>query len=186
MADNLITATDLMPKEAWQIELLNSRAKKLAEKQTTSQNAEKQQLCLQFKLNADEVYAIPQPMLDEVVYAHHLVNLTWLPAFISGVIPWKGMILTVLDGNYLCNRQTTTVDELSRVIVLTHQGQAMGLLVNELCNFVNYKPSQLKTSLQSPLTFNSHYFLGLLDCAVVFFNVEAIFNDSNLRISHQQ
>ena len=186
MTENLITAVDLMPKEEQELELLRSRAQKLAENLTTTQLTEKQQQYLQFKLNDYTLYGIPQTMLDEVIYPQHLVNLTWLPTFISGVIPWKGIILTVLDSNYLCSRQTTAINELSRIIVLTHQEQSMGLLVNELCNFVSYKPSQLKVSLQSPLTFNSHYFLGLVDYSVIFLNVEAIFNDPALRISHQQ
>lgn len=186
MADEeRITAADLMPKQAWQLELLHKRAEKLAEQITTPQQTEKPQQYLQFKLNHQTLYGIPQIMLNEVIYPQNLVNLAWLPAFISGVIPWKGMILTVLDGNYLCTQQMTVITELSRIIVLTHQEQSIGLLVNELCNFFSYKPSQLKTTLQTPLTFNHDYFLGLADCSVIFLNVEAIFNDPTLRIAHQ-
>jgi purine-binding chemotaxis protein CheW len=185
MIDELITAVDLMPKAEHELELLQSRARKLAENLASAHKAEQQQHYLQFKLDNNALYGIPQTMLDEVVYPQHLVNLAWLPAFISGVVSWKGVILTVLDGNYLCTKQSSMINELSRIIVLTYQGQSMGLLVNELCNFVNYKPSQLKTSLQSPLKFNSDYFLGLLDYSVIFLNVAAIFNDPSLRIAHQ-
>lgn len=185
MTDDLITAADLMPKQQQELELLNSRAAKLAEILTASQQSEKIQQYLQFKLN-NALYGIPQNMLNEVVYPHHLVKLPWLPAFISGVVHWKGMVLTVLDGNYLCTAQPCIADELSRIIVLTWQEQSIGLLVNELCNFVSYRPSQLKMPLQSPLTFNSHYFLGLVDYSIIFLNVEAIFNDPTLKIAHQQ
>lgn len=186
MTDNLIKAVDLMPKDPQELELLRSRAQKLAENPVTGQKAEKQQHYLQFKLSNNALYGIPQTMLEEVIYPQNLVNLAWLPAFVSGVISWKGMILTVLDGNYLCTQQTSVAHEQSRIIVLTHQNQSVGLLVNELCNFVSYRDSQLKTSLQNPLTFNSNYFLGLVDYSVIFLNVEAIFNDPNLKIDHQQ
>lgn len=186
MQQKRLTAADLMPTEAWQLELLQARAEKLAENLTAAQQAEKPQQYLQFKLNQQSLYGIPQTALDEVIYPQHLVNLPWLPAFVSGVIPWKGMILSVLDGNYLCSQQTTLLTHLSRIIVLTYQAQAIGLLVNELCNFFSYKPSQLKMPLQSPLTFNPDYFLGVVDYSVIFLNVEAIFNDPRLRITHQQ
>lgn len=185
MTDKLISAVDLMPKDRQELELLRSRAEKLAQTQTAGPKAEKQQHYLQFKLNHNALYGIEQTLLDEVIYPQHLVNLVWLPAFVSGVTPWKGMILTVLDGNYLSTQQTTLSNEQNRIIVLTHQGQSIGLLVNELCNFVSYRTSQLKTSLQNPLTFNSSYFLGLLDYSVILLNVEAIFNDSTLKINHQ-
>lgn len=186
MAHPQIKAADLMPKQAAQLELLQARAVKLAENLTAPQQTEKSQQYLQFKLNHQSLYGIPQTLLDEVIYPQHLVNLAWLPAFISGVMPWKGMILTVLDGNYLCSKETTVLTELSRIIVLSYQEQFIGLLVNELCNFFSYKPSQLKTPLQSPLTFNADYFLGLADYSVIFLDVAAIFNDPMLRIAHQQ
>jgi purine-binding chemotaxis protein CheW len=182
MIDPLVMAADLMPKDPQELELLRIRAEKLAQIQVTEQKNEKIQYYLQFKLNNQALFGMPQTLLDEVIYPQHLVNLPWLPDFVSGVVSWKGMILTVLDGNYLCNQQITTVDELSRIIVLTYQEQSIGVLVNELCNFMSYKPSQLKNSLQSPLSFNSNYFLGLLDYSVIFLNMEAMFNDSNLKI----
>jgi purine-binding chemotaxis protein CheW len=174
-----------MPKDPQALDLLRSRAEKLAETQISGLKAEKPQHYLQFKLNNNAVYGIEKTLLDEVIYPQHLVNLAWLPTFVSGVIPWKGMILTVLDGNYLSTRQATVSNEQSRIIVLSHQGQSLGLLVNELCNFVSYSSLQLKTSLQNPLTFNGNYFLGLLDYSVIFLNVEAIFNDPSLKINHQ-
>jgi purine-binding chemotaxis protein CheW len=183
MSDDGVMATDLMPKDPQELDLLHSRAQKLAVSLTTRQKAEKSRYYLQFKLANDTLYGIEQSMLDEVIYPKNLTDLPWLPAFISGVVSWKGMILTVLDGNYLCTAQTTRINELTRIIVLRYQEQFMGLLVNELCNFISYRPSQLKTSLQSPLSFNKDYFLGLLDYAVVFLNVETIFNDPNLKIN---
>ena len=186
MTDKWLKAVDLMPTTSQELELLRSRAEKLAEAQSIGQKAEKQQHYLQFRLNNNALYGAPQTMLDEVIYPLHLVSLAWLPAFVTGVIPWKGMILSVLDGNYLCSQQASVINEQSRIIVLTHQEQSIGILVNELCNFVGYRDSQLKTSLQNPLTFNGNYFLGLVDYSVIFLNVEAIFNDPNLKIVHQQ
>ena len=185
MTDAVIRAVDLMPKNLPELELLDNRAKKLAKKPPTEQKIEKQRHYLQFKLNNNALYGIDQSLLDEVIYPQHLVDLNWLPAFVSGVVPWKGMILTVLDGNYICTQQTSVISEPSRIIVLTHLGHSIGMLVNELCNFVGYRYSQLKTSLQNPLTFNSHYFLGLVDYSVIFLNVEAIFNDPHLKMAHQ-
>jgi purine-binding chemotaxis protein CheW len=185
MNDNVMIAVDLMPKTGADLELLNSRAEKLAQISAQKQNTERQQYYLQFKLNAG-LYGIPQFFLDEVIYPHSLVSLAWLPAFITGVISWKGKVLTVLDGNYLCTQQKiTAINELSRIVVLTYQQQSIGLLVSEVCNFFDYKPSELKTSLQSPTLFNPEYFLGLLDYSIIFLNAEAIFNDSSLRVNHQ-
>lgn len=185
MTSRVVMAVDLMPKDPQELELLNSRAQKLAENLGSEKQAEQLQHYLQFKLNNNALYGIQQTLLDEVIYPQHLVTLNWLPTFISGVVPWKGMILTVLDGNYLCTQQISVVSELSRIIIVTHQEQSIGLLVNELCNFNTYKPSQLKNAIQNPLRFNQHYFLGLVDYSVIFLNVEAIFNDPAIKIGSQ-
>jgi purine-binding chemotaxis protein CheW len=184
MTEDFIRAAALMPKSPGELELLQSRAEKLAENLAPKQAQEKRRYYLQFKLNSG-LYGIPQQDLEEVIYPKQLVGLPWLPAFISGVVPWKGLILTVLDTNYLCTQQKiSAMAELNRIIVLTHQQKSLGLLVNEVCNFFDYTPSQLKIPLQNPLRFNPDYFLGLADYSVTFLQTSAIFNDPKLKISH--
>ena len=118
MIEHPIMATDLMPKDPQELELLRSRAEKLAQSLSSEQKTEKRQYYLQFKLGNNALYGIPQALLDEVIYPQHLVNLAWLPAFISGVVQWKGMILTVLDSNYLCTKQPSCINSIFKFLSL--------------------------------------------------------------------
>lgn len=177
-------AVDLMPKNVDDLALLQERAEKLAQSWDFKKNHEGKSY-LQFSLNDNTLFGIEQLMLDEVLYVKRLTPLKWLPPFINGVINWKGKILTVLDANYLCHKQISTINELSRIIVVTYEKQSIGLLVNELCNFYEYNDSELKTNLQSPVAFNKNYFLGLIDSSIILLNMKVILTDPKLKIEYQ-
>ena len=168
----VLSAKDLMPKSSDAKEILESRSVQLAIKATTDHFAEQQSIYLQFKLNDGNLYGIPQVMLDAVIDADKVSPINWLPPFISGVINWKGIILTVLDTNYI-NAEVSIEQQATdcKILVVSNANKQMGLLVNKIDGFINYKPANLKTSVQSPIKFNPDYFLGLLDDSVVLFNI---------------
>ncbi|NOQ36999.1 MAG: hypothetical protein GQ569_14100 [Methylococcaceae bacterium] len=185
MINNNMTAAELMPKNADDLVLLHERAEKLAQSLDLKQPQHKSHIYMQFKLNDNTLFGIEQNMLDEVLYVKRVTTLTWLPTFIYGVINWKGQVLTVLDANYLCHQQVSTINEMSKIIVVTYEKKSIGLLVNELCNFYHYEDSELKTNLQSPIAFNKNYFLGLIDSSVILLNMKVVLTDPKLKIEYQ-
>jgi len=183
MSKEAISAKTLMPNAEQTIKLLKIRAEKLAQPYTVKNDTEKERIFLQFKLNNDALYGIPQAMLDEVIDTKHLTRLDWLPPFIAGVINWKGKVLSVLDTNYLCSEMNIErVTAEYSIVVVTHGEKKIGLMVNEIDDFFSYKKTDLKTSLQSPIKFNKDYFLGLLNNSVIILNIDGLLTDLALEI----
>jgi len=184
MTEDKIVASSLMPHSAEDKKLLDARARKLALVPLDEQYEEAEISYLQFQLNANSRYGVSQKDLDEVIETDKITRIKWLPAFIAGVINWKGIILTVLDTNFLAtgtniNRQASSYT----IIIVTGKDKKIGLLVNDIDGFMTYNPSELKTSLQSPIKFNPNYFLGLLSESVVLLNIDILLSDSALEIN---
>ncbi|MCK5120576.1 MAG: chemotaxis protein CheW [Methylococcales bacterium] len=183
MGEQAISAKELMPNSTQTTQILKSRAEKLAQPYIVENETEKELFFLQFKLNDDALYGVPQTMLDEVIDTEHLTRLNWLPPFIAGVINWKGKVLSVLDTNYLCSEMNMErVAEKYTIVVVTNGEKKVGLMVNEIDEFFCYKKADLKTSLQSPIKFNKDYFLGLLNDSVVILNIDMVLTDLALEI----
>jgi len=184
MTDDKIRASTLMPGSIEDLQLLEERARKLALVPVDDRHEEAEISYLQFQLNANSHYGILQKDLDEVIETDKITRIKWLPAFIAGVISWKGIILTVLDTNFLATGTAITQQlESYTIIIVADKDKKVGLLVNEIDGFIDYKPSELKTGLQSPIKFNPNYFLGLLNESVVLLNLDILLSDSALEIT---
>lgn len=184
MTRKLTTAASLMPTDIDTLQLLQIRADKLAQPLPLNQQDNEQTYnYLHFKLNKGENYGIPEYMLHEVIYVKHLTALPWLPAFIVGIVSWKGIILTVLDSNYLYAKKSfQAIDTESRIIVVGNHDKKIGLLVNSVLNFSSYNVSDLQTRPQKNMTTHADYILGLLDSSIILMNIDAILTDTTLEI----
>jgi len=176
------SAINLMPNSIEAIEILRHRAEKLAYSSSDEIQDKASQIYLQFQLNEQKKYGINQSMLDAVIDSNGLTSLNWLPAFIAGVIAWQGHILTILDTNFLCSESPITDVPKGKIIIVSHQGKKLGLLVNEIEGFIEYGESQVVNSVQSPIKSNPAYFLGLIDNSIILLNTFELFADSALEI----
>lgn len=183
MTHKLITASTLIPTDFDTVQLLQERADKFAQSLSSLQDNEQNYNYLHFILNNGEHYGIPESMLYEVIYVTNLTVLPWLPAFIKGVVSWKGIILSVLDSNYLYSKKPLqTIDAESRIIVAGNQDKKIGLLVNSVLNFSSYSVADLQVKPQKNMIYNSDYILGLLDSSIILMNIDAILTDTTLEI----
>jgi len=183
MVEQIKKAIDLLPNTAESKVILEQRTAQLAIPIAFEQESEEEYQYLQFQLNNGALYGIPLAMLDEVIDSERLTLLNWLPPFIMGVKNWQGKVLSVLDTNYLCSEQKITeINTESKVIIVINSDKFMGLMVNKVDSFISYKPSNLKTNIQSPTKLNPAYFLGLHNDSVILLNIDMILSDLALEI----
>lgn len=175
------SAVALMPNSAAEVKILARRAEKLAYEPNKKLD-EATLIYLQFQLNEQVTYGIDQTVLDAVIDVEGLTALNWLPSFIAGVIAWKGLILTVLETNFLCSESVITESPEKKIIIISYQDKKLGLLVNAIDGFMEYSESHVATSVQSPIKFNTAYFQGLLNDSVILLNTFELLTDSSLEI----
>ena len=74
-------------------------------------------------------YALPMSSVDEVGRPPAITRVPGLPAWVTGVANWRGRVLAILDLRSLLGGTGNDLDRRSRLVVLSHAGARVGLLV---------------------------------------------------------
>jgi chemotaxis signal transduction protein len=75
-------------------------------------------------------FAVDLASVAEVGRAPSVTRVPGLPGWLAGVANWRGRILPVLDLRPMLGAEAVTLDAAGRLIVLTHAGVAVGMLVD--------------------------------------------------------
>lgn len=78
-------------------------------------------------------YAVPMASVVEVGRPTVLTRVPGLPAWVAGVVNWRGRVLAVLDLRGLLGEATSGLDRRGRLLVLSHDGIRVGLIVQSVC-----------------------------------------------------
>ena len=77
-------------------------------------------------------YALPMSAVAEVGRPPALTRVPGLPGWVAGVANWRGRVLAVLDLRSLLAASAGDLDRRGRLVVLTHGGVRVGLLVESV------------------------------------------------------
>ncbi len=181
---SLPLAYRLIPDDPDQQAILRERAEKLARTSEVDTTLVENREYLQFEIGQGQLYGIPTYMLEKVLYAQQLTEVPCTPDFIAGIVRWQGMVLTVLDSQYLFNGKVhQQLTPLSRVIVVGSGDKIVGLLVDDIKDYVVFKLSELTENNATGGQFNPDYIFGVHLCSTVLINIDAILTDPRLVVS---
>ncbi len=125
----LAKCSDPTPAEKRQI--LKARADALAKRDEVSDADE---ACLQavvFRLGR-ETYSIELIHILEVCFLKEITPIPSVPAFVLGIINFRGQILSLIDLKKLFGLPDQPPDDLARVIVLHSDTMEFGILADEV------------------------------------------------------
>lgn len=125
----LAKASDPRPEENRQI--LKARAESLAKKDEISDADE---ACLQVVvfLLARETYGIELVNIREVCFLKEITPIPSVPAFVAGIIAFRGQILSLIDLKKIFNLPEGQIGKTGRVIVLHSKTMEFGILADEV------------------------------------------------------
>ncbi|KAF0118371.1 MAG: purine-binding chemotaxis protein CheW [Rhodospirillaceae bacterium] len=115
------------PQTPWSLEehyVLEQRAEALARPRATADRIEASIRFLRCRLGMEEVYGIPYPFLEELLYPNSLVRVPGVPAFIAGVIARRSEMLTVVDPTFFFRVTPTERTAETRVVIVRSGGGA--------------------------------------------------------------
>ena len=92
-------------------------------------------------------YALPMSAVAEVGRPPGLTRVPGLPSWVAGVANWRGRVLAVLDLRSLLAAGTGGFDRRGRLVVLSHGGVRVGLLVEVVAGGAVLDPEMLEQSL---------------------------------------
>lgn len=176
-------AAALMPQDSATRKVLEERALALAKPAGQQQQHELRDQYLRFRLGAVERYGIPYHYLEELLYVGNLARVPCTPAFVAGVVNYRGELLTILDPKQFFRMPALAFGDEARIIVVKHAGMRAGLLVDAVDGNEEYQDSELSPPLSSEGVSNMEYVLGIHDGCVTLLNLKALLDDPALRVN---
>jgi len=92
-------------------------------------------------------YALPMSAVAEVGRPPGLTRVPGLPIWVAGVANWRGRVLAVLDLRSLLAAGNDGLDRRGRLVVLSHGGVRVGLLVEVVAGGAVLDPETVEQSL---------------------------------------
>jgi purine-binding chemotaxis protein CheW len=136
---------------------------------------------LRFSL-AEELYAIENRYLREVLPLPRITPLPCVPAFVQGIINVRGRMVCLLDLKSIFGLSETTIGPTSCAIILQSPGREFGLLADEIMGLAPIPVSSLQASLPTLTDIRARYLKGVTAEGLVLLDAGKIFADKNLVI----
>ncbi len=165
-------ASELMPKGDAALRVLQARAEQLAqyEQSVSEPNGV---AYVRFRLGPNEHYGIAYQHIHEVLHYVSIAKPPFVPDFITGVINWRGALITVID--LMKFFHPARLESCSKIIIVINTNDVtLGLLINCVEGSGIYQPSRLGVPLTSVNVAHTEYILGLDQAVTAILNIDAL------------
>ncbi|WP_027717237.1 chemotaxis protein CheW [Desulfovirgula thermocuniculi] len=95
-----------------------------------------------FQLN-DQQYALPVQETQEIIRMTGITRVPNTKSYIEGIINLRGTILPVINLNKRLGLPAQEYTEATRIIVVEHEGQKVGMIVDNVLEVGQYSPEEM-------------------------------------------
>lgn len=92
-------------------------------------------------------YGVPMSHVAEVGRPPALTRVPGLPEWVAGAANWRGRVLAVIDVRPLVGSRASDLDRSGRMVVLSHRGVTVGLLVEGVEGTLVVDPGAVEPAL---------------------------------------
>lgn len=177
-AENRLTATEFLPRDARSMQIMQERAQHLAIKKVDLSEINNTVTYISFTLGEKSLFGLPYQAAKEVLHKVAITHLPAAPNIIAGIINWRGILLTILDLKSIFHIPDSTVSSKNYIIITSGNNIPVGILVDNIIGSNNYDPNMLDhdlPSLSEPI--NTEYIVGLTDSVTTIINMDKIVSD---------
>lgn len=167
------------PKERRRI--FKERARALAKEQKR-QEADSEVITLVEFMISRERYGIELYHVREVYPLNDLTPLPGVPSFVSGIINFRGKVISVIDLRKFFDLPEKGLTNLARVIILHNEEMEFGLLADEILGVKSISPATLQATLPTLTKVRSEYLKGVSCNGLVVLDGAKLFADKKLII----
>ncbi len=167
-----------MPHKADERRKLRNRAIHLANIRQIEDDKEKE-LFLQIGLDNDDHYGIPYKYLDEILRPKPITLIPQSEKIISGVIPYRGELIAVLDlsimlGIKQSSETVTSKIKSSWLVIVSIENVKLALLVHEVVGNCHYRPENLGPSMNTKLEVKDDPILGIFNGKIAIIDLHRL------------
>lgn len=141
---------------------LSARAKLLRQRLTTESPGGTMLTFVAFR-KGPQRYGIPIDEVVEVQTLEHFSPVPGVPAFIPGVIHWRGAILALLDLSKLFQIQETGLTDLHTCLIVEAAGQRVAIAAGEIEELYSVPETQLKRAPELATDVSRDWVIGVHD-----------------------
>jgi purine-binding chemotaxis protein CheW len=165
-------------------QILKARAKALARPVESRPHTEADLEVIEFGL-AQERYAIPTVAVLEVYALKDLTPVPCTPAFVLGVINWRGQILPVIDIKKFFDLPQQGITDLHKVIIVQHEELELGIVADVVLGVRVLQINAVQPSLPTLTGIREEYLKGVTAERLVILDVTRILADPRI-IVHEE
>ncbi|MDA1231557.1 MAG: chemotaxis protein CheW [Planctomycetota bacterium] len=141
---------------------LSDRAKSLRHRVGTESTSVSPLTFVAFR-KGPQRYGIPVSDVVEVQTLEHFSPVPGAPAFIPGVIHWRGSILSLLDLSRLFEIQETGIADLHTCLIVEVAGRRIAIAAGEIEELYDVPETQVKRVPELPGGIPGDWFIGVYD-----------------------
>lgn len=165
-------------------EILRRRASALARPLERREQAEAAIEVIEFGLAAER-YGIPTAAVREIYPLKDLTPVPCTPAFVLGIINWRGQILPVIDIKKFFDLPQLGITDLHRVIIVYHEETELGILADVVVGVRAVPLDVLQPSLPTLSGIREEYLKGVTAERLVVLDVARILMDPKLIVQEE-
>ncbi len=99
---------------------------------------------LVYKIDKYE-FAIEISKIEQIISPSEIFQVPFVPAFVEGVIDCRGTICTVINLREKLNFPKHEIDEDSKLIITSANGQYMGILADSASRIIKIETDEIKS-----------------------------------------
>ncbi|WP_099190851.1 chemotaxis protein CheW [Tepidibacter mesophilus] len=143
---------------------------------------------LEFVLNDDDSsqkYAVEVVYVNEVYSIKNVTMLPCTPAFIVGIMNFRGKIISVIDiRNFLgFTVAKINADNVKKVIVINMDEIEVGIAIDGILGCKNISLSEIQKNISTITNFNANYFKGVTKERSIVLDIKNIIMDEKFIVN---
>lgn len=131
----------------------------------------------------NETYAIDTNYLSEVYPFREITKIPCTPAFILGVVNYRGKIISVTDLKKLFDIQGDFLNEKNRILILKKDKMELGIFADEVIGMILIDEENLQRSLSSLKGIRERYLKGITPERIVYLDAGKLLGDPKLIVN---
>lgn len=153
-------------------------------------NIEEKIEILEFLLNSDEgseKYAVEVLYANEVYSVKNVTILPCTPAFIIGIMNFRGKIISVMDiRNFLgFTMKRIDADIVKKVIVIKVNEIEVGIAVDGILGCKEIYVSEIQKNILTITDFNAEYFKGITKGRSILLDIKNVMMDEKMIVNEK-
>lgn len=164
--------------------ILKARARALARPPESAKLTEAAIEVIEFGL-AQERYAVPSAAVRQVYALKDLTPVPCTPAFVLGVINWRGHILPVIDIKKFFDLPQQGITDLHKVIVVHNEEIDLGILADAVVGARAIPLNDLQPSLPTLTGIREKYLMGVTEQRLVVLDAAKILADPKIIVQEE-